>query len=218
MKSTLLIFLVICAGAFGCKRDLQELDSPELQASRNIEGGNVGVGPLDPCPCGGYCRQFSVDNVLNTSATGTSYGGRSYHFAVTLQKTGDCSLPVSSVHPSICTTGARERWITMDWQALNAPNKLEDFAEIKVVPNITGPGPVPQGPGTLVMTNSDRSALYLAQDATVYFRWASSAQYIPTASQITTGGICIIGIITDPYFPQPGWGGRFPEKLERYGY
>jgi hypothetical protein len=139
---------------------------------------------------------FGVSASLEPAAT--------YAFALKLEKTSDCN-PNFIEEPCVFTHRRMELVFTFD--ALD-PNRfdLSDIEEIVAEP-IPPLDPDPTIPintprKNQVYENLQGTRLAVYGPSILYFKWKQGREHAaPKMENIITGGICIIGILTDPCHP-----------------
>lgn len=179
-----------------------------IQGREIPSGANIGPGPGTACDCDDImCRNVGVTGFPVDGAQQVK--DESYHFKVRVIKTSDC--PAATLTNNSCQFKRDQLTVQFpaDPDLLNYV-QLEHFARIDAYkPDTDQPLNLYEGPNT--------SALVVYESADIYFRWADdqSGRPTPELSEVETGGICIIGIITDPRFPTPGNGGLRPIRPTR---
>lgn len=158
-----------------------------LQARMEGEQERVD-GPYGPCACEGDCRSFSINRVV-TEETGPSQ----YDFYVSLRKTSECNGNL--LYPHSCQFTGKRYYLSF----LNGLDR-DDFQEPHALDT--------NGKDLQVYDGDSDGMLYVKEPADIYFRWSDANQgnLAPTISEVSAGGICIIGVITDPCFPCPDRG------------
>jgi hypothetical protein len=206
------IFLLMLSTFFGtaCER----LDDPGVgqtdkgMQARPIEGWHV---PPGPCDCGIDCNVFGVSASLEPTAA--------YDFALKIERTSDCDEIYLDAGCSFTDTRMDLAFV---FDPLD-PDRfdLSDIEEIDAEP-LGQLIPDPSMPSNItyknqVYENLQGTKLAVYGPSILYFRWKQGrAHPVPKLENIVTGGICIIGILTDPCFPCfPNFGRPFRPVIPR---
>lgn len=191
----LLLALVFAA----CERgDAPPLLNPDkgMQAARPVEGSN---GP-DLCDCDFNCRSFGVAPSIEPSGA--------YAFAIGLKQLSVCDEAL------LASPKCYFKWDRFDISFVFDPTDtsrfdLSDIEEVMAVPIPSPDKPNPDGLGNQVFENLEGNKLSVYGESILYFKWKPGVAHpAPKLSNISTGGVCIIGIITDPNPPGPNILGR----------
>lgn len=119
-----------------------------------------------------------------------------YDFGVKLEKTGSCDLS-GLLDTKKC--GILDRRVILAFsESANPSLNATDFATIHAFDN--------QGDPMSYEISNDNMRISFPEDGEVYFIWtgANFDRPAPAAAELSSGGICIIGILPDPEAPGPG--------------
>lgn len=200
---TLLLLLTAVLLLPACERVdpvAETMAGRSLQARMEGENGNIIGHGGGPCECGPACSTFGI---APTMLPLPSQNPEAYDFAVSLRKTSECNgslLDASTCH----YTGERYEFSFPGDPHLNNFVSLSYFEKIHAYDLLNDEIQAFEG--------STGSGLFVNYPADIYFKWKTDFEWIgtPPESDLRAGGICIIGIITDPCFPCPGNGRPIP--------
>jgi hypothetical protein len=190
-----MLLLVASMLLFACERTDPFAETDEsglaLQGAQGIGpvegGGNGGPSGNGGGPC-------SLDPLSSIFTVSTRYGPTvaNFDFAVILERTSDC--PEFANKPN-CTIRHGQYTLTFpDQPGINSYGvNVYDFESI-VARDLHNPS-VKQ-----VWEGVSESSLVVEDESIIYFRWLPEKRQIvpPAIESLAAGGLCIVGIITDP--------------------
>jgi hypothetical protein len=210
---TLLLLLTAALLLPACERvdpHSETIAGQSLQGRFDGEMGG-GIGPNGggggPCECGPACSTFYTSLTMPTQIP-PNYAAEEYDFVVSLRETVGCNA--SLLDPSTCRY-THQRFL------LSFPNEphLNNFVDLSYFEKIHAYDTT--GDAVQAFEGSTGSSLYVTYETDIYFKWKTQFAGLgtPLQSDLSSGGICIIGILTDPCFPCPDRGRQLHPVVPR---